>query len=218
MHLQNIPTGIFTTRESIQVKLKSVILISWWWQNRFIGDCHHKFAFLGQRDQIRFWQKWNVQFLETWNSDQLILFLLPFIYSTPFHLFPRCSGSDWNFDNSYLLSYRRLPGGALRRANQSTRWQYRLEISLWQKFHAMKKPKRRTRHDLQSLWWHTWRRHHHIILIRFYKNIDFIILQILFSRFFVWCHCSKNFSIRYKSFILIGQFNSDICYLALWKN
>ena len=56
----------------------------------------------------------------------------------------------------------------------------------------------------------SWRNHS-----RFYKNKDFIILQILFSRFFVWCHCSKNFSIRYKSLILIGQFNSYICSLAL---
>ena len=77
---------------------------------------------LGQRDQIRFWLKWNVQFLETWNLVLLILFLLPFLYSTPFHLFPRCSGSDWNFNDSYSLSFWCRLGGALRRANQSTRW------------------------------------------------------------------------------------------------
>ena len=100
----------------------------------FFSDCHHKFAFLGQRDQIRFWQKWNVQFLETWNSDLLILFLLPFLYSTPFHLLPRCSGADENFDDSYSLSYWSLPGGALGRANHSTRWKHRFEICLWWNF------------------------------------------------------------------------------------
>ena len=96
---------------------------------------------LGQRDQIRFWLKWNVQFLETWNSDLLILFLLPFLYSTPFHLFPRCSGSDWNFDDSYLRSFWCCLGGALEGANQSTRWLHRFEICFWRKFQSTRSPK-----------------------------------------------------------------------------
>ena len=79
---------------------------------------------------------------------------------------------------------------------------------------SIKKPKRRTWFDLQPLWWYTWWRHDDVIILDVYKNIDLFILQILFFQFFVWYHCSKNFSIRYKSFILIGHFNLSFCSLA----
>ena len=79
---------------------------------------------------------------------------------------------------------------------------------------SIKKPKRRTWFDLQPLWWYTWWRHDDVIILDVYKNIDLFILQILFFQFFVWYHCSKNFSIRYKSFILIGQFYLSFCSLV----